>query len=96
MYEFGDISTNSSLCIFSSSSRRVQRSNRTQPPQSQSLQSQQPPPAGGHHYSPESMIYDQDPSAGTAPSHDQRLVAPLTSFEYQADFSSQLTEVASM
>ena len=73
----------------------MHRSSRTQPPQSQSLPTQQPPPAGGHHYSPESIIYDQDPSAGPGPPHDQRLVGPLTSFEYQADFSSQLTEVAS-
>ena len=45
-------------------------------------------------YSPEPIIYsgDHDPSL---PHEPQRLVPPLESFEYQGDFSSQLTEVAS-
>jgi len=70
-----------------SSSRRVRRSQH----QSQSLPPQQP--TAGHHYSPEPIIYsgDHDPSL---PHEPQRLVPPLESFEYQGDFSSQLTEVA--
>ena len=49
--------------------------------------------AMNHHYSPEPVIYgEHDPS--TAVQHDQRLMPNLASFEYQGDFSSQLTEVA--
>merc|ERR1719189_2969425 len=39
------------------------------------------------------MIYSGDHET-SAPHDHQRLVTPLSSFEYQADFSSQLTEVA--
>ena len=62
--------------------------------QSQSLPPQQPQSAS-HHYSPEPMIYSGDHDQTSVPHDHQILVTPLSSFEYQADFSSQLTEVAS-
>ena len=100
-------SNQSSPSSVSRNSRGVRRTPLTQPghgqvlhtTQTSQIQAQNNLPSQqssnlGHHYSPESIIYTENNPDLTGVQHDSRLMPNLTTFEYQGDFSSQLTEVA--